>query len=294
MSSLDARRKNKIRKQNRWLRDLCSVEDAALDMVRPIDLATMEPEVVECRKGAAAEVFNYWRVALSSEPQLPNFAGAGRSSPLLVRDKVSGGFLGVIALSDPPNTSKPLMRLFGWDENDGARRARQHQVLMMRRCLPLYEFGQMTGGKMLALAATSRDVIRFQEIRFSFQYVYFVIRTLHGKGSQYNRLHQRGIELVEVDGEGKGFYAMELRRKGLAYMRTGEPFGRTAMYPLADQIDHWKERWLEARLESTGKPSLIVPDRERYRLSAMLDAKQITPSQHERAETNDADAGQED
>ena len=54
--------------------------------------------------------------------------------------------------------------------------------VLMRRCLPLYEFGQMTGGKLLALLATSREVIRVTELRFSFPYVFFIIRTLHGKG----------------------------------------------------------------------------------------------------------------
>ena len=284
---LDTRRLDKIRKQNRWLRDACSVEEAALGMVKPIDLATMEPEVLECRNGQALQVFNYWRVVLSSEPQLPNFAGAGRSAALIVRDRTSGGFLGVVALSDPPNTSKPLMKLFGWDRNEDGRLARQHQVLMMRRCLPLYEFGQMTGGKMLALMATSQDVMRVMEMRFSFPYVFFVIRTLHGKGSQYNRLNQRGIELVEVDGEGKGFYAMELRKKGLAYMRDGAPFGKTAMYSLGDQVAYWQTRWLKARMESTGKGSLITPDVERYRLSKMLDSRRMSPTNLERLEQND-------
>ena len=240
---LNASTLDKIAKQNRWLRDVCDVEDVALAMVKPIDLATMEPEIVEVRKGILMQVHNYWRVVLSSEPQLTTFSGGGRSSALIMRDRTTGGFLGVVGLSDPPGC-KPLMKLFGWDTNEDARLARQHQVTMMRRCLPIYEFGQMVGGKLLALMATSRDIIRVLEMRFSFQYTMFAIRTLHGKGSQYNRLNQRGIELIEVDDEGKGFYAMELRKKGLAYMRDGTPFGKTAMYPLADQVEYWKTRWL--------------------------------------------------
>jgi hypothetical protein len=278
---------DKIKKQNLWLRDLCDVEEAALGMVKPIDLATMVPEVIECRNGQAVDVFNYWRVVLSSEPQLPNFCGGGRSAALLVRDRNSGGLLGVVGISDPPNTSKPLMKLFGWDVNEPGRLARQHQVLMMRRCLPIFEFGQMTGGKLLALMATSQDVTRVMEMRFSFPYVFFVIRTLHGKGSQYNRLNQRGIELVEVDAEGKGFYAMELRKKGLAYMREGTPFAKTAMYSLGDQVEYWKSRWLQARMASTGKGSLIEPDVERYRLSGLLDSRRMSPQSLKHQEQDD-------
>ena len=212
---LPARTLDRIGKQNRWLREVCDVEEMALRMVVPIDLATMQPEIVEVRKGTLMQLHNYWRVVLSSEPQFTTFSGGGRSSALLIRDKVSGGFLGVVGLSDPPGCI-PMMKLFGWDVNDDARLARQHQVTMMRRCLPIYEFGQMTGGKLLALMATSREIVRVMEMRFSFQYAMFVIRTLHGKGSQYNRLNQRGIELIEVDESGKGFYAMELRKKGVA------------------------------------------------------------------------------
>ena len=152
----------------------------------------------------------------------------------------------------------------------------------------------MTGGKLLALMATSREIVRVMEMRFSFQYTMFVIRTLHGKGSQYNRLNQRGIELIDVDEAGKGFYAMELRKKGLAYMRDGAPFGKTAMYPLAEQVAYWKTRWLPARMASTGNSSIITPDPERYRLSSMLYRKHAIPGHYERMETDDGNDPQEE
>ena len=273
---MDTKSRDRVKRQNQWLHELTSVEPLALSMCKPVDLTKIEPEILEARNGQLLDVFNYWRVVLSSEPQQPSFAGAGRSSALLVRDKVSEAILGVVALSDPPNTSKPMMRLFQWDQHDDMRLAHQHQVIMMRRCLPIYEFGGMVGGKLLALVATSQEVMRLFELRFSFQYVYFIIRTLHGKGSQYNRLHTRGIELVEVDDEGKGFYAMELRKKGLQHMRTGAQVGGTRMYKLSDQVAHWKERWLASRLESTGLTSVITPFPDRYRLSHMLAEKRMT------------------
>jgi hypothetical protein len=280
---------DRVKRQNHWLHKLTSVEPVALSLLKTMDLAAIEPEVLECRTGQLADVFDYWRVVLSSEPQQPSLAGAGRSSALVVRDKTSGGLLGLIALSDPPNTSKPMMRLFEWDKNDEMRLAHQHQVIMMRRCLPVYEFGGMVGGKLLALIATSQEVMRLYELRFSFQYVFFIIRTLHGKGSQYNRLHPRGIELIEVDDEGKGFYAMELRKKGLAHMRTGSPVGGTAMHKLGDQVAYWKDRWLKSRLESTGFSPTIAFDPERYRLSNMLAAKRMTNVNLTAPDNDDAD-----
>lgn len=289
---------DKARGQNEWLRDLCNVEDVALRMCVPIDLATMEPEVISCStKDRAHDVFDYWRVVLSSEPQLPRYSGAGRTLSLLIRDKVSGGFLGVVALSDPPNHWTQLVQHLGWDqgeEGNALRLRSQHQVVMMRRCLPIYEFGQMVGGKMLALLATSRDVMRVLELRYSYQFLLFGIRTLHGKGSQYNRLNQRGIELINVDDTAHGFYAMELRKGVTEYLRGKKPApGKAATFTLAEQVDYWRERWLAARLQSTGKPSLIVPDPERYRLSSMIKKKQALPVAPETEHTDDGDASED-
>jgi len=287
---------DRSRKQNLWLRQLCSVEDAALEMVRPIDLTTMQPEIVEVGAGTMRALHDYWRVMISSEPQGLSFSGGGRSSALLVRDKVSGGILGVTALADP--NIKPLSALVHWDGTalgNASRLARQHQVTMLKRCLPIYEFGQMTGGKLLALMSTSRDVIRLMELRFSFQYAFLAIRTLHGRGSQYNRLQERGIELYEVDGEGKGFYGMELRKKGIAYLRDGRPMGKTNTRPLGEQIEYWRTRWLPNRMLSQDNPrGLIFPDKERYRLSSHMAEKKMTPARLAHLETESGPDDQEE
>ncbi len=280
---------DKIAAQNRWLRKLCDVEHQALGMCKEIDLATCDPEIIVAEKSPAKELFDYWRVVLSSEPQSPHFAGAGRSMALLMRDRNSGGFLGVVGLSDPPNHWTQLMNHLRWGkETDHLRLAHQHRIIMMRRCLPVYEFGQMTGGKLLALAATSRDVIRLLELRYSFQYLFFGIRTLHGKGSQYNRLHQRGIQLIDVDETDHGFYGMELRKKAVSFLRAdADAYGKTTTFPLADQIEYWRERWLKTRMSSLSVGSTIKIDPSRYRLSDMLDAKRMTLEQLRTKEGDD-------
>lgn len=272
--------KNKIKRQNAWLRKLCSVEDAALAMCVPVDLATCEPEIVDCNKGLPRDLFDYWRVVLSSEPQGQHFSGAGRSMALMMRDRVSGAFLGLVALSDPPSHWTQLVNFLHWDkdhDNEHLRQANQHRIFMMRRCLPIYEFGQMTGGKLLALAATSREVVRLLELRYSYQFLYLGIRTLHGKGSQYNRLHPRGIKLIDVDDTDHGFYGMELRKKAVSFLKgEADAYGKTATYPFADQLSYWRERWLDARMTSLSVGSTITIDPARYRLSDMMDQKRMT------------------
>lgn len=287
---------DKIKTQNKWLRKLCDVEHQALAMCRPVDLATCEPEIIVVDKGRERDLFDYWRVVLSSETQSPHFAGAGRSLSLLVRDRMTGAFLGVVGLSDPPNHWTQLINYLGWTkENDHLRLANQHRIVMMRRCLPVFEFGQMTGGKLLALMATSRDVIRILELRYSYQYLLFGIRTLHGKGSQYNRLNQRGIELIDVDETDHGFYAMELRKKAVSFLR-GEAgsYGKTATFTVADQIQFWRDRWLSTRMKSLSAPSTIEIDPARYRLSEQLDAKRMTLDRLRTTEGEDGSSDEED
>jgi len=255
----------RISKQNQWLRQLCSVEEAALGMVKPIDLAHCDPEILVCNKGLSRAVHDYWRVVLSSEPQGMAFSGGGREIALLIRDKMSGGFMGVVGLSDPPTHWTQLIDYLGWKENVHLRLSHQHRIFMMRRCLPLYEFGQMTGGKLLALVATSRELIRLLELRYSYQFLFLGIRTLHGKGSQYNRLQQRGID------------GMELRKKAVSFLRgETDDYGKTYTYSISEQVTYWQERWLVTRMKSLNAGSVITPDLEKYRLSTMLSAKKMT------------------
>lgn len=284
---------DKIATQNRWVRKLCDVEHQALAMCREINLATCEPEIIVADKGLARDLFDYWRVVLSSEAQSPHFAGAGRSIALMLRDRTTGGFLGVVGLSDPPNHWTQLIGHLHWTkENDHLRLANQHRIIMMRRCLPVYEFGQMTGGKLLALCATSREVLRLLELRYSYQYLFFGIRTLHGKGSQYNRLQQRGIELIDVDETDHGFYGMELRKKAVSFLRgEADVYGKTATYPFADQISYWRDRWLKTRMTSLSVGSTIKLDPDRYRLSSMLNQKRLTLGTLNTTEGNDGVEG---
>ncbi len=76
-----------------------------------------------------------------------------------------------------------------------------------------------------------------------------MIKTLHGKSSQYNRLHTNGIEFCGAQEDGKGFYMMEFYERAKAFLlaRTDDPGARlTKSY--AEQVEHWKARWLPNRM----------------------------------------------
>lgn len=257
------------------VRMLSRLEAGALSMLKPIDLATLEPMVVQCT-GKNLALWNYWRIALSSETQTSTKITQGRYQLYFVIDKTSGGLLGLFALGNAPECYPYLESQFGWDQRidlkngrpyNAAKWSKYHTILYMHRCLPVYEFGKMTGGKLMTLMATSRELLRFLEIRYSFLYGLFVVRTLHGKSSQYNRLHQRGLVEVGTDDQGRGMLWQELRKNALKYYRGEvEVLGKTNAYPVKEQVDYWKERWLYPRAARMGV-TVLEPNIDQYRVS---------------------------
>lgn len=254
---------------------LSLIEPAALSMLKPIDVATIDPVVVEAR-GKNIKLWHYWRVALSSETQNSMSITQGRYQLYFVMDKTSGGLLGIFALGDAPECYPYLERQFDWEERrdkkngrpyNAAKWSKYHTILYMHRCLPVYEFGNLIGGKLLTLMATSRELIRGLELRYSFLYTLFLVRTLHGKSSQYNRLHQRGLVEVGTDELGRGMLWMELRKNALKYLKEEVPTpSKPATFTMKEQVDYWKTRWFLPRAERLGV-TRIVPDIDNYRVS---------------------------
>ena len=275
------------------MKHLTNVEVPALSKLKPIDLTNFDPVVVMAKTPANQKLWHYWRVALSSEGQGSMTITQGRYQLYFVMDSISGGLLGIFALGDPPMVYPYFEQQFGWHERTGTKNGRAYNVekwaklnsiLYIHRCLPVYEFGSMLGGKLITLMATSKELIRGLEIRYSFMFSLFLIRTLHGKSSQYNRLHPRGIVEVGVDEGGRGMMWMELRKNGLKYLHNEAPaLGKPLTHTMKDQVEYWKTRWLAPRMESKGV-TLVTPDPSKYMVSnrfSLLTDPQPTEEQDE-------------
>lgn len=254
------------------------VEGTALKMLKPIDVATIDPVVIQAA-GKTVPLWHYWRTALSSSRQTSIKITQGRHNLYFVMDKTSGGLLGIFALGDAPEGYAYLDEQFGWDVREdisksnrrynAAKWTRCHTILYMHRCLPVYEFGELIGGKLLALIATSRELTRSLELRYSFLYSLFLVRTLEGKSSQYNRLNSRGLIDMGSDALGRGMLFMELRKNAKSYLRGElEAPGKSINNTFKEQVEYWRERWFLPRAERMGITT-IVPDINRYRVSSL-------------------------
>jgi len=257
---------------HRYTSDISGMEVAALRMLKPIPVETIKPKMVICTP-ETLPYFHYWRLAISSAGQ-GTTVSPGRGFQIMMIDETTGGLLGVVAVGDMPMNYPHLQKTLGWDYHgkanegtDGRERYSKYinTVLMMTRCLPLYEFGDLLGGKLLTLGVMSKELVRMAELKYSFKYAIFVARTLHGAASQYNRL--RGLDLMGVDDTGRGLYLGELRKYGLRVLRGDkDKLGKLKVPSFEDQVDHWRERWFLPRCERMGVTTIEF-DPERYRVS---------------------------
>jgi hypothetical protein len=259
----------------KWMIDLTSIEPLALSLLKPFDPFTMRPILRKCSNAKERALFNYFRVALSSEDQNYRLKSIERGSDWMVFDEVSGTFLGLFAIAGATLPWGPFTEWAGGVVGLDCRRRghnTMHMVLSLRRCIPLYDFGAVTGGKLIALLATSTEVIQMHELQYSLVIDALLVKTTHGKSSQYNRLHPRGIEYRGLASDGAGVYIMAMRENAKPHLldQCGDPGARLS-YSADDQVAYWKERWLPNRVGHL-KAGLVVPDPERYRLSGKLNA----------------------
>jgi hypothetical protein len=257
-------------------------------------------------------LWNYWRIVLSSAGQGVSARGIYRGHDWFMFDKTSGSLLGLICYDDLDHQWQGLVNYvggpFGEDRKamtlkSGVTRARksggdveeaqaklddylstatppadtQQCMQLLKRCLPIAEFGSATGGKMLTLAAVCRELIEFNELKYSRPLALILIKTLHGRSSQYNRLHPRGLVMVKDDTmEAGAFYVQTLRKDACAFLRGDAPIGEPITYTLAEQVAYWKERWLPNRIKDFTDEGWIRPNLENYRLSNQLNEKLST------------------
>lgn len=270
----------------KWFVQLTEMEPLALSLMRPFDLNNFEPVVRKVVTIQERNLFNYFRVVISSEDQNFRLKGIARGTEWMAFDKVSGAFLGLWATSDAALPYHPFSKWAGGKvgvDCMGQGANTMQYVVALKRCLPHWDFGPLTGGKLIALLATSKEVLELHEMQYSLPLCAMVIKTQKGKSSQYNRLHPRGIEWQGEAPDGAGIYITQLRKNAKDFLleKSTDP-GKPMAYTMADQVDYWKSRWLPNKI-ALAPGGIVKPDLGRYMLSSTLRDRMDQRIEKERA-----------
>jgi len=147
-------------------------------------------EVQSHTNAKGSEIWNALRTFLST---MKNNSNIGRNLNFLIRDKITGKYLGVTCMSSDFLDLTPRDEYIGWD------RVRKTQKMINHTCIgstivPIQPLGyNLVGGKLLALLCLSKTVEDTWEYQYKDKLVGVTTTSLYGKTkqiplSQYDRL----------------------------------------------------------------------------------------------------------
>jgi len=164
----------------------------------PEEYLELEPELIwtdgaeiqSHTNAKGSEIWNALRTFLST---MKNNSNIGRNLNFLIRDKVTGKYLGVTCMSSDFLDLTPRDEFIGWD------RTRKTQKMINHTCIgstivPIQPLGyNLVGGKLLALLCLSDTVEKTWEYQYKDKLVGVTTTSLYGKTkeiplSQYDRL----------------------------------------------------------------------------------------------------------
>lgn len=156
----------------------------------------IEPELEFCKNKLQNALYTYFRSKVSS---LPTTGVIGRSIRILVKDKRSELYIGIMCLSSDVYNLGKRDEYIGWTKEE--KDIKLKNVLNLSCCVPLQPFGFNTcGGKLLATLAFSREVFDYYKRQYGDELLGIVTTSINGKSIQYDRLKQ-----LKLIGYTKGF-----------------------------------------------------------------------------------------
>ena len=161
----------------------------------------IDPVLEFCETANQLQIYQYYRKKVSS---LPLTGVVGRAIRILVKDKLTNNYIGVMCLSSDvynlgerdtyiKNTSN-----IEWDKDKDIY---LKNLMNLSCCVPLQPFGfNCCGGKLLASLAFSKQVFDYHLLKYKEPLLAIITTSINGKSIQYDRL--RYLKLI---GYTKGF-----------------------------------------------------------------------------------------
>jgi len=164
----------------------------------PMDFEKLEPELVYTDSikdnQSAGTLIEKWNCVRTMTSTMKNSSNIGRNLHYLVRDKVTGKYLGVICITGDFIDLTPRDDHIGWEREYKTNSGKLNNSAIGSTIVPLQPLGfNYTGGKLLALLCLSDDVQRQWKENYGDVLVSVTTTSLYGKSktgglSQYDRL----------------------------------------------------------------------------------------------------------
>ena len=164
----------------------------------PMDFEKLEPELVYTDNikstQSAGTLIEKWNCVRTMTSTMKNSSNIGRNLHYLVRDKVTGKYLGVICITGDFIDLTPRDEHIGWEREFKTNSGKLNNSAIGSTIVPLQPLGfNYTGGKLLALLCLSDDIQRQWKENYSDVLVSVTTTSLYGKAktgglSQYDRL----------------------------------------------------------------------------------------------------------
>ena len=164
----------------------------------PMDFEKLEPELIytdlDKDRQSAGSWPEKWNCIRTFTSTMKNSSNIGRNLHYIVRDKVTGKYLGVICITGDFIDLTPRDDYIGWEREYKTNSGKLNNSCIGSTIVPLQPLGfNYTGGKLLALLCLSDDVQNQWQENYGDKLVSVTTTSLYGKSktgglSQYDRL----------------------------------------------------------------------------------------------------------
>lgn len=206
-----------IRKKRDFLNDFESYALGQFAAGKEVDPAAIDPDVILVDSQVTNDLFVYATLHWS----VPVSGGYGRRTRFLIRDRQNGKLIGVFALSDPVYNLGVRDTDIGWTEKQ--KKQLLYRVLDASVIGAMQPYSDLIGGKLVALAAISRQTLSVIEAKYRGRETHIERRVLDqtrpvlitttsalGRSSIYNRLRTAGRQFFRSVGVTKGYGTFEM------------------------------------------------------------------------------------
>ncbi len=153
-----------------------------------IDVENIEIELEFVENDSQEQMFEYYRNIVSSVPQ---YNIPGRQLKILVKDKISENYLGLLQLTVDLLVNDKKNIFLGVEDKDYGKYKKviRDCGVNISICVPLQPFGfNYCGGKLLAMLAFSKEVYNYYYLKYKTRIAYIITTSINGKSVQYSKL----------------------------------------------------------------------------------------------------------